>query len=60
MISIFWNDEDEVGPANVNITEENIQYHSFPQSVTYIFSIETTINDGSTTLEAVSVIVGHE
>ena len=57
--SIIWNQEDESGPVNMNISQDKQSMSFIPtQNVTYVFSVEGIDNNGSATLESVQVIIG--
>ena len=57
--SIIWNQEDESGPVNMNISQDKQSMSFVPtQNVTYVFSVEGIDNNGSATLESVQVNIG--
>ena len=57
--SIIWNQEDESGPVNMNISQDKQSMSFVPtQNVTYVFSVEGIDNKGSATLESVEVKIG--
>lgn len=57
--SIIWNQEDESGPVNMNISQDKQSMSFIPtQNVTYVFSVEGIDNNGSATLESVQVNIG--
>lgn len=57
--SIIWNQEDESGPVNMNISQDKQSMSFIPtQNVTYVFSVEGIDNKGSATLESVEVKIG--
>ncbi len=57
--SIIWNQEDESGPVNMNISQDKQLMSFIPtQNVTYVFSVEGIDNKGSATLESVEVKIG--
>lgn len=57
--SIIWNQEDESGPVNMNISQDKQSMSFIPtKNVTYVFSVEGIDNNGSATLESVQVNIG--
>lgn len=57
--SIIWNQEDESGPVNMNISQDKQSMAFIPtQNVTYVFSVEAIDDNGSATLESVQVNIG--
>ncbi|MGB7935243.1 MAG: hypothetical protein WCF21_01305 [Nitrososphaeraceae archaeon] len=57
--SIIWNQEDESGTVNMNISQDKQSMSFVPtQNVTYVFSVEGIDNNGSATLESVQVNIG--
>ncbi|HEX5920863.1 MAG TPA: hypothetical protein VFY55_03700 [Nitrososphaeraceae archaeon] len=57
--SIIWNQEDESGPVNMNISQDKQSMSFIPtKNVTYVFSVEGIDNNGSATLEPVQVNIG--
>jgi K319L-like, PKD domain len=57
--SIIWNQEDESGPVNMNISQDKQSMSFIPtKNVTYVFSVEAIDNIGSATLESVQVNIG--
>ncbi|HET6716120.1 MAG TPA: hypothetical protein VFG90_03250 [Nitrososphaeraceae archaeon] len=59
--SIIWNQEDESGPVNMNISQDKQSMSFIPiQNVTYVFSVEGIDNNGSATLESVQVNIGSK
>lgn len=57
--SIIWNQEDESGPVDMNISQDKQSMSFIPtQNVTYVFSIEGIDNNGLATLESVQVNIG--
>lgn len=57
--SIIWNQEDESGTVNMNISHDKQSMSFFPtRNVTYVFSVEGIDNNGSATLESVQVNIG--
>jgi Bacterial Ig domain len=59
--SIIWNQEDDhLPPVNMNISHDKQSMSFIPsQNVTYVFSIEASDNNGSTTLKPVEVNIGR-
>lgn len=54
--SVIWNQEDESGPVNMNISQDKQSMAFIPtQNVTYVFSVEAIDDNGSATLESVQV-----
>lgn len=57
--SIIWNQEDESGTVNMNISHDKQSMSFIPtRNVTYVFSVEGIDNNGSATLESVQVNIG--
>lgn len=57
--SIIWNQEDESGTVNMDISHDKQSMSFFPtRNVTYVFSVEGIDNNGSATLESVQVNIG--
>lgn len=57
--SIIWNQEDESGTVNMNISQDKQSMSFIPtKNVTYVFSVEGIDNNGSATLESVQVNIG--
>jgi hypothetical protein len=57
--SIIWNQEDEFGPIEMNISQDKRLMSFVPtQNVTYVFSVEAIDNNGSATLEPVQARIG--
>lgn len=57
--SIIWNQEDESGTVNMNISHDKQSMTFIPtRNVTYVFSEEGIDNNGSATLESVQVNIG--
>ena len=57
--SIIWNQEDESGPVNMNISQDKQSMSFIPTgNVTYVFSIEGIDNNGAATLESIQVNIG--
>jgi hypothetical protein len=57
--SIIWNQEDEFGSIEMNISQDKRSMSFVPtQNVTYVFSVEAIDNNGSATLEPIDVRIG--
>ena len=57
--SIIWNQEDESGTVNMNISHDKQSMTFIPtRNVTYVFSEEGIDNNRSATLESVQVNIG--